>query len=369
MPMDESHILALDMQRRFLSQPPAEPTARAFECAWQEAAELGLLLALAPDELGGLGANGDFRFGYFHQRGEHLASMEFGPSLAGAWSVLAGTGRESLTEALGLGTHRVAMPTFPDAIGTFPVGRKVVLKAKDDKFLADCAFEVLRGAPVATHFLLPARLDGSDEPALLLLPAELPGLSIEPFTLVDGSAAGSLRIAGATINPEHILVKGEQAEALWIEGMDAVAAATAAEAVGIARAMLGQTIAFIRQRTQFGQTIGSFQAIQHRAAEMLVEVEQVHALALAACRNPSDPFLVSGAKVRANMALQHVADSAVQFHGGIGTTEELALARYFRRAMALRGELGTTEQHYARIDALARKRLFDGDGAETGDGK
>jgi len=356
--MDESHILALDLQKRFLTNPRAVSGCDGFEGAWEEAAELGLLLALAPDELGGLGTNGDFRFSYFQQRGELLGSMEFGPSQACVWSIFAAVGREDLTDALGAGTCRVAVPTFGEGPGSFPQAQRLAASPASDGFLAASGrFDVMRGAPVATHFLLPAWIEPACDPALILLPSDHPGLRIAPFKLVDGARAGTLELESAPIGPEAILARGEAAEALWIAGSDAMATATAAEAVGVMQAMLDQSVAFISQRKQFGQTIGSFQAIQHRAAEMLVEVALARALTLAACRNPADAMLVSGAKARANIALQGVADSAVQFHGGIGTTEELPLSKYFRRAMTLRAESGSREEHHSRVEAIVEGQL------------
>jgi len=118
---------------------------------------------------------------------------------------------------------------------------------------------------------------------------------------------------------------------------------------------------FIRQRRQFGQTIGSFQAIQHRLADVLVNVEQAHSLALAALGATMEgeanaPVLVSAAKARVNHSIQFVSDQAVQLHGGIGTTQELPLNRYFRRAMAIAREFGGTSQHLARVEAALAER-------------
>lgn len=356
--MDESHILALDLQKRFLSSPKSAHESDSFEREWQEAAELGLLLALAPDELGGLGTNGDFRFGFFHQRGQLLGSMEFGPSLACAWSIFARAGRNDLTDGLGTGAYRVAVPTFLEAAGFFPAKQRIEIQSTSVGVHSGTGrFEVMRGAPLATHFLLPAVMESTGEPAIVLIPTGLAGLQIDPFVLVDGAKAGTVTLNEVPIDPSWILAEGTAAEALWIEGADAMAIATASEAVGVMEAMLNQSVAFIGQRKQFGQTIGSFQAIQHRAAEMLVEVEQARAGALTACRTPDDALLASGAKARVNSALQCVADTAVQFHGGIGTTEELPLSRFFRRAMALRAESGCSEQHYARIERILATQL------------
>ena len=155
----------------------------------------------------------------------------------------------------------------------------------------------------------------------------------------------------------QVLWRGAAAHTAWTGAIERMTAAATGEAVGLLRAMLDQTATYIRQRKQFGQTIGSFQAVQHRMADMLVDVEQAHSLALAAIRDPANAMLVSAAKARANRSLQYVANQSVQLHGGIGTTQELALSRYYRRALVLIGEFGSTPAHLTRVEAGLAARI------------
>lgn len=355
--MTESQTLVLDMQKRFLTdwneQNSANDEAHSnnFLAMWSAAAELGLALAIAPDSFGGLGSSGDFQFAYFRQRGELLACPNFSASLAGAWALTDAIANDDLAGNLGSGAIRPALPTFPEFIGEFPSERALLGQLTANGIQLRGQFDIVRGAPFATHLIAPARIDGNAEPFIVMLEMDTVGVSHTSFTMLDGAAAGCVTVAGADLQPSQMLARGSAATKAWAAIQRAMIAATAAEATGVMHAMLNQTVDYVRQRQQFGVAIGSFQTVQHRLAEMLVEIELTHSLALAAFRNLSDPFLASSAKTRANDALQKMADCAVQFHGGIGTTEELALSRYFRRAMTLRGEMGTSEQHFRQIEA------------------
>ncbi|WP_221796273.1 acyl-CoA dehydrogenase family protein [Aquisediminimonas sediminicola] len=354
--MDDSHTLVLDMQKRFLSDWNQRISANNenpdndFAPMWGAAAELGLTMAIAPDKHGGLGDDGDFHFSYFHQRGALLACANFGAALAGAWAILSATNQNDSADTLGSGAMRPALPTFPEEIGTFPKKRTLTGQETETGIRLWGQFDIVRAAPLATHIFAPVRMEDNGDSCIVLLDTDDAAISIVPFTLVDKATAGKITITDLMLKPTHILARGPLAEAIWVAAQTAMIAATAAEATGVMQSLLDQTVAYVRQRQQFGASIGSFQSVQHRLAEMLVEIELTHSLALAASRDLSDTLLASAAKARANDALQKMADCAVQFHGGIGTTEELALSRYFRRAMALRGELGTTEQHFRLIE-------------------
>lgn len=354
--MDESHNLLLDMHERFLADANGHPSGD-FAARWGAAAELGLLLALAADEAGGIGSDGDFRFAFFHQRGEHLALPEFGPAISGVWTILTGAGSDALAEAFGTGQLIAALPTILHDFDPFSDSCSITATRDDDVLEATGEITIVRGAPHSTHFLVPAVHKG--EPAILLIARNQSGVVVEPFRLLDEAESGKVLFDSALAS---LIASGSLAKKLWHAAISEMIAAAAAEAVGIGRAMLAQTVAYIRQRKQFGQTIGSFQAVQHRMAEMLVEVEQAHALALAACRTPHDCFTVSAAKLRACTMLQMVADNSVQFHGGIGTTQELVLSRYFRRAIVIRGELGTANLHLARIEDILAAQLMADEG-------
>jgi alkylation response protein AidB-like acyl-CoA dehydrogenase len=114
------------------------------------------------------------------------------------------------------------------------------------------------------------------------------------------------------------------------------------------RKVLADTVEYAKQRHQFGQPIGSFQALQHRMVDMFIASEEVSAAALLAALKPGDPAAVSAAKARVGEGLRLIGQEAVQLHGAMGLTEELRVGHYFKRATVIESRLGNTDRHVAR---------------------
>ncbi|MEO6794462.1 MAG: acyl-CoA dehydrogenase family protein, partial [Mycobacterium sp.] len=154
---------------------------------------------------------------------------------------------------------------------------------------------------------------------------------------------------------------GERARA-WTSlarARDEGAAAICSEAVGCMRKVLADTVEYCKQRQQFGQPIGSFQVLQHRMVDMYMELEQsVAAVYLAILHLDADEATrartVSVAKATIGRAARFIGQQAVQLHGGMGMTEELAIGHYFKRLTAIQYEFGTTDHHIARYAELTK---------------
>jgi len=122
-------------------------------------------------------------------------------------------------------------------------------------------------------------------------------------------------------------------------------------------ALNGATLEYLKTRQQFGVPIGKFQALQHRMAEMFMQAEQARSMAiLAAVKVASEDVderrrAISAAKVRIGQALKYVGQQAVQLHGGMGVTDELPAAHYFKRLTMIELTLGDTDHHLARFAA------------------
>ena len=357
--MNDSQTLVLETLARLLADwqagcghvPHPEETA-AF---WAMVGKTGLLGALAPESAGGLGDDPAFAFAFLCAWGKVAAPGPVLASLVAGAALLPGSAQEPLLAAIAEGAARLTLPSILTEVGAFPDTASDVpagaIALPDMPFLRDAGF--------ATHALLAGRLGGEE----LVLCAGVEHLPLgAPFRLVDGATAATLREHFLPADKATILLRGAAAVSGWLAVMELTTAAAACEAVGLLRAMMEQTVAYVRQRTQFGQTIGSFQAIQHRLADVLVDVEQAHSLGFAALQaamegSAAAPQLVSAAKARVNRSIQYVSDQSVQLHGGIGTTQELALNRYFRRAMALGREYGTSAQHLERVEAGLVQRM------------
>jgi alkylation response protein AidB-like acyl-CoA dehydrogenase len=212
-------------------------------------------------------------------------------------------------------------------------------------------------APLATHLIVTARTSGGQSMFLVDTSTVGTGLVLHPYRTVDDRRAADIVLDGLRL-PEGALLGDEGTAWPSIEtARDEGAAAVCAEAVGCMRKVLGDTVEYAKQRKQFGQPIGGFQALQHRMVDMHMELEQsVAAVYLAILNLDAAPEVrakaVSAAKATVGRAARFIGQNAVQLHGGMGMTEELAIGHYFKRLTAVQYEFGSTDHHVARYARL-----------------
>ena len=189
---------------------------------------------------------------------------------------------------------------------------------------------------------------GVDGPALFLAPTDAPGLKGRPRRLADGRGWADIDLAEVPAEP----LGGPDVLAAVLDRAYALAAA---EMLGTATAAFEMTLAYLKTRTQFGQLIGGFQSLQHRAARMFTDLQlaqsAVEAALAAAEAGLPFPALASLAKTRANEVLHLVSNETVQMHGGIGMTDEHDAGLYLKRARTAEALYGSSAYHrdrYAR---------------------
>jgi alkylation response protein AidB-like acyl-CoA dehydrogenase len=196
---------------------------------------------------------------------------------------------------------------------------------------------------VADLLVIPARSWGDTHNrqgiTLFLVPRDAAGVTVTRQTRLDGRNAAIVSLDGVVVGADAVLGKPFEGGALLEALRDRGAAAIAAEMLGLASAAFDKTIAYLKERVQFDVPIGSFQALQHRAARLFIELElarsAVLAAAYAADHDPDGfPELAALAKARASDLVVHVTNEAVQMHGGIGMTDELDIGFYMKRARA-----------------------------------
>ena len=211
------------------------------------------------------------------------------------------------------------------------------------------------GGEAADQLIVSARLSGSvDEPAgigLFLVDRNADGLSYRPYRLVDSS-----RVADLTFDatPGELIADGAAATAALERANHQGIAASCAEALGAMDSALWQTRDFLKTRKQFGTTLSSFQALQHRMADMLIETELSRSMllqALAALSGPEETRDrgLSAAKVAITRSALYVTGQAIQLHGGIGMTEELPVGHYYKRALVIASLFGNIDEHFDRF--------------------
>lgn len=213
------------------------------------------------------------------------------------------------------------------------------------------------GAPIATHLVITARTEKGVSLFLAEVAAVERGLEMHAFRTVDDRRAADLVLDDLRLPDDALLGEEGQAWPSLAQARDEGAAAVCAEAVGAMRRVVADTVDYAKQRHQFGQPIGSFQALQHRMVDMHMELEQsAAAVYLATLNLGADPATraraVSAAKATIGRAARFVGQNAVQLHGGMGMTEELAIGHYFKRLTAVQFEYGTTDHHVTRYAQL-----------------
>ncbi|SDJ33378.1 hypothetical protein SAMN04487926_14341 [Paraburkholderia steynii] len=212
---------------------------------------------------------------------------------------------------------------------------------------------VVQHGAQADHWIVPARLDG--EIALFVVARDAANTQVTDYRTIDGQRAATLTF---NATPARKL-NGRHAGAAALEHIaDYGVVLLCAEAIGALDALNHATVEYTKTRQQFGVPIARFQALQHRMVEMLIHTEQARsATYLAAVRYGSDDVderrrAVSAAKVRVGQAARFVGQQAVQLHGGMGVTNEVAAAHLFKRLAIIETTLGDVDHHLARFAAL-----------------
>jgi alkylation response protein AidB-like acyl-CoA dehydrogenase len=205
----------------------------------------------------------------------------------------------------------------------------------------------------ADQLVVSAALDGGL--ALFVVDRATAGVTVQPVQLIDGRRGAMARFEGVLVDGDRLLGDASDAARVLDHAIDYGAAAAVAEGLGVVTTMLNMTLGYLREREQFGAPIGSFQALQHRAVDMFVEQQLLHAVNVLACvrADERDPAIrkpdLSAAKVQLATGGKLVAQQAIQLHGGIGITDEHDIGLYFKRLQALNALYGDLEHHTQRF--------------------
>lgn len=190
--------------------------------------------------------------------------------------------------------------------------------------------------------------------SLFVVPLDAVGLTLHSYATIDGRPAADLTLENVSVPTEALL--GDEGEALPLleEARDHGIALQSAEAAGILRSLVRQTIEYTAQRRQFGKPIADFQALQHAMVDMFLEAELASAAAwTTVSAQTSDPphrsKAASAAQVVVANACRFIGQKAVQLHGGMGMTDDLALGHYVRRALVIESAWGDKDWHLERM--------------------
>ena len=341
---------------------------------WQEIAAVGWLGMSVPEARGGLGLGWHAMAAVMEEAGR----AQLPEPLAGAGvlstALLAGItpggdagARDRLLEAVCAGTRIVGL-AWQETEGQLEAGEAagafgVTVTAREGAYVLNGEKRhVIPGAD-ADGWLVTA--DGEQGTALFYVAAGTPGVAVQAHERADGSAACHLVLESAVV-PHDALLSREGVLDAVDEAIDYGRLMQSAELVGVARQVLEDSVAYLNTRQQFGQLLSSFQALQHRLVDGLIQVELADAClreALATVGDANMPGVASRVKARCAHAATEMTRMAIQLHGAIGTTNEYDIGLYFKRAMTLASRWGNAAAHRRRFAQLALHSAPREDGA------
>jgi pimeloyl-CoA dehydrogenase small subunit len=351
---------AFESRRRYMQ----EPRGWSLEM-WKRYAELGLLGLPFDEDHGGSGGGPVETMIVMEQIGRALVLEPFLPTvvLAGGLLRLGATEqtRAALLPAIAAGELSASF-AHAERQARYNLADVATTARRDGSgFVIDGLKTLVLNGDSAEKFVVSARLSGDQTDrnglALFVIDANAPGVSVRGYGGVDGTRAAELTLSGVRADAEAVVGEPGGAFALIELITDQAIAALCAEAVGAMAAAHETTVDYMKTRKQFGVTIGSFQALQHRAAEMLVAVEQARSMAMLATMMAAEDDVrerrqsISAAKVQIGQSGRFVGQQSVQIHGGIGMTMEAKIGHYFKRLTIIDKLYGDTDHHLGLVAA------------------
>jgi alkylation response protein AidB-like acyl-CoA dehydrogenase len=195
---------------------------------------------------------------------------------------------------------------------------------------------------------------------LFLVDPKANGVAIERTVMVDAHNAARIEFANVEVDADHVLGEVDQGGALLDGVLNIGRGAVASEMVGLSEEVFSRTVSYLKERKQFGKLIGEFQALQHRAAQLYIDIEITRAAVLKALQTLDGDFdrasaAVAVAKARAGTTATLAVQEGVQMHGGMGMTDQFDIGFFMKRARVCQELFGDSNYH---ADQLARMKSY-----------
>ena len=369
--LNEEQALVRDSARAFLADHgpvshlrklrdsrDAEGFSRAL---WKKFAEMGFCGVLVPEDLGGSGLGYVEAGVVMEEIGRNLTPSPFlSTSIIGATALLRDGNKARSRELLpkiAAGDLLLALAVDERAKHA-PSATALRAERSGNGFAltGDKCFVV--DGHVADLLIVAARSAGApgetDGLTLFLVDAKAKGIETERSVMVDAHNAARIKFDRVQVNADAVIGEVDRGWRLLEGVLNAGRAAVAAELTGVGEGAFGRTLTYLKDRKQFGQPLGSFQALQHRAAHLFTELEITQAAVLKALQALDGDFeraatIVSVAKARAGASATLAVQEAVQMHGGIGMTDEFDIGFFMKRARVGQELFGDAGFHADRV--------------------
>ena len=335
---------------------------------WREIAELGWMYVPISEQFGGHGGDADFvsvlmrEFGRHNYHSPYFASAVLCTKLLETMAV--GDVRSNMLSQIADGSAIISAALYErqsryDLCNT----ATTAIRSGDGYILQGTKVGVQYGN-AATQLLILARTDGKQHDStglsMFLLPSNLDGVSFEHYSTHDGGRVSLVHLDNVAVASDSLIGSENLALSNLQRSLNFAISMLCAEMVGVMDATFERTLDFVKTRTQFGSTIGSFQSIQHRLVDMYMRCELAASMSMEASRavnellSPEQDRLVSAAKAEIGRAAILNAEEAIQLHGAMGMMDEMPIGHYLKRVFALNTLYGDAEYHQARYRQLSK---------------
>ena len=365
----EEQLSLQDTLQRFISRDYTFEKRRAFSASaagysaesWKQFADLGLLSLPFPEDCGGLGGNAVDVMLVMEQFGSGLLLEPYLSTVVTCGGLIRDAAsdaiKKELLQQIGAGSLMLSLAAY-EAAGRYDLSYvgTTAHERGGSWTLSGRKSVVLDGAS-AHSFLVSARSGGKvgdrDGISLFLVPRDAAGLTLAAYPTQSGARAADLLLENVVVGADALIGAPSRALPLIERAVDHAIAALCAEAVGIINALNQATLNYLKNRKQFGVAIGTFQALKHKMADMLIAAEQSRSMAIIAAvhadsKDASERHrAIAAAKAYIGQAGRLVGQHAVQMHGGMGVVDELIVSHYFKRLTMIDLTFGDADYHLA----------------------
>ena len=334
---------------------------------WTEMAEMGWAAIIIPESYGGL----DYGFTglglVLEESGRTLTPSPLLSTVLLGSSALILSGNNALCEEWLpqiAGGEKLLSLAFEESSQHRPANVNTFAEPEGDGYRLNGSKLAVMDGNTADAFIISVRTRRGDDPcegvSLFLVPADADGLNIETTKLLDNHRSSNIRLENVLVSRSQLLGPLHGGCSILKKTLDRGRIGMAAEMLGIAQEVFARTLQYLKERKQFGVTIGTFQALQHRAAILFGEIELCKSVvlkALQAIDEDSDELalLASLAKAKCGQTASLATAEGIQMHGGIGMTDEFEIGFFIKRWCSLNQQLGDSRYH---LDRFARIRGY-----------
>jgi alkylation response protein AidB-like acyl-CoA dehydrogenase len=373
--LNEEQIMLKDSAAGFLAQKATVAHLRALrdsgcergfsDGVWKEMAQMGWAGIAIPEACGGLG------YGYtglglvLEQAGRHLSASPLQSTVLVAATVIGELGsawqQEQQLAAIAAGEKLVSL-ALQEGPHHAPLHSVLSAVRDADHYILNGTKVLVLDAGAAHTFIVVARTGGEpgEERGLsaFLVDAGTAGLTIARRSLVDSRSVGALELDNVRVPAANLLGAEGAAWGGLNRALDIANIGLAAELLGLSMEVFERTVAYLKERKQFGRVIGSFQGLQHRAAELFAELELARSMVLQALHTIDNgardlSLIASAAKAKLCEVAQRATNEAIQMHGGIGMTDEHEIGFFIKRARVAQHTFGDYNYHLDRFARLS----------------